>query len=344
MRLLPCLSVALATLISLTGAASQDLPIAACATTPDLGALLTEIGGSDVTVTVFTRGPEDPHYLEARPSMVKALHEADLFVLIGLDLEQGWAPALWTSARNPRVAPGGTGYVDASTAIVPRGVPATPVDRSLGDVHALGSPHYLLDPLNGLAVADLLRQRLTALKPSHAAQFQERFTAFRTRLAVALVGREIADRYPIEKLGQLADRGKLEEFLRSRDELGRLGGWLQRVARFRGTGVVADHDLWSYFGARFGISVLGYLEPKPGIAPTTRHLEQLVRTMKERQVKVILAAPYFNPRHARVVAESSGAKIALMVHQVGAASDASQYLDMIEHNVAAVCTALAEAP
>lgn len=321
---------------------AQTGPVRACATTPDLGSLLQEVGGDDVIVTVFARGPEDPHYLEARPSMTRALHDAELFVVVGLELEQGWAPALTASARNPKVAPGGSGHVDASTVITPRDVPTASVDRSLGDVHALGSPHYLLDPVLGVAVADLLRSHLSRLRPDRSEAFSARFNAFRTRLAGALVGPALAERYPVEKLAQLAERGKLREFLESRGESHLLSGWLGESTRWDSPPVVTDHDLWTYFAARFGLRVIGTLEPIPGIAPTTRHLEERVRQMKEQRVKVILSTPYFNQRHAQLVAKATDARIARMAHQVGAATEARTYIEMVDHNVRAVATILSE--
>jgi len=154
------LALAGAVLLDPSLAAAGAAPVEACATTTDLGSLLREVGGDAVNVTVFTPALGDPHFQEPRPSFIKAMSRADLFVQVGLDLESGWAPGLWENARNPRVLPGGPGFLDASRAIEPLDRPAGIADRSMGDVHPLGNPHYLLDPLHGLEVARAMADAL----------------------------------------------------------------------------------------------------------------------------------------------------------------------------------------
>ena len=140
-------------------------PLQVAVTIPDLGSLVREIGGDQVAVTVFAKGTEDAHFVEAKPSFIKTLSEADLFIQMGLEMEMGWAPVLQQNARNAKVLPGARGFLDASTVITPLDVPTGPVDRSLGDVHEAGNPHYLLDPINGLRVARLIRDKLIELRP-----------------------------------------------------------------------------------------------------------------------------------------------------------------------------------
>src|SRR5688572_10151317 len=174
-------------------------PLRVCATTTDLAELVRAVGGPHVSVTSFCQGPEDPHFLEAKPSFLKRLSEADLLVQVGMDLEQGWLPALLDNARNAAVRPGASGHLDASRVILPLQVPGPGTDRSKGDVHAFGNPHYLLDPLCGLAVAAAIRDALTALRNESGAEFSERYASFRGRMGTLMVGAELAGLYEFEK-------------------------------------------------------------------------------------------------------------------------------------------------
>lgn len=329
-------------LAGVAGAAPEDDPIAVCATTPDLGSLVQAIGGDTVSLTVLAKPAEDPHFLEAKPSFVTALHRADLLVLTGLDLEVGYLPALLQQARNARIQRGAPGHLDASTAIQPRDVPTEVVDRSMGDVHAFGNPHYLLDPLNGLAVAARVRDALAAARPARAPAFAERFATFRARLAESLLGAPLAAKYAAEweKLVRLHEYGKMLGYLRSKGDEAALGGWLGALARHHGAKAVADHDLWTYFAARFGLSVIGTMEPRPGIPPTTRHLAGVVARAKAEGVRVILAAPYYDVKHARFVAGHTGARVAGMAHQPGSREGTGDYVAMLDHDVRVVAAAL----
>jgi ABC-type Zn uptake system ZnuABC Zn-binding protein ZnuA len=318
-------------------------PLEVCTTVPDLGSLCEEIGGDEVDVTSFTKGPQDPHFMEARPSFIKALSRADLFLQVGLDLEIGWAPRLLLGSRNPKVQRGASGFFDASTAgIQPLDRPAGVVDRTLGDVHALGNPHYLLDPINGLKVASAIRDRLLLLRPEKKAYFDARYDGFAKRLGASLLGKRLVEKYDPEKALRLYELGGLEAFLKEQGDQDLLGGWVARLAKFRGTAVVGDHNMWPYFAKRFGLEIVGYLEPKPGIAPTTRHLAALVGQMKALDVKGILAVVYFDSRHARFVAENTGAKVIELAHQCGSRPGTDDYLSMVEYNVAQLEAAFGE--
>ena len=323
----------------LTGSAFGET-VRVCATTPDLGSLAQAVGGDRVAVTVFAKGTEDAHFVEVRPAFLKELSRARLYLQTGLDLEVGWAPALLQNCRNAAVMPGGPGYLDASSVITPLEVPTAAVDRSMGDVHAAGNPHYLLDPLNGLRVAAAIRDRLSSLDPAGKEQYATRFQEFRGRLLAALVGPELAQKYDGEKLALLQERGGLADFLKSRGQAEKLGGWLGRMAPFAGARAVADHDMWPYFGRRFGLRVDAFLEPKPGVSPTTRHLADLIARMRAEGVRLILSATYFDPRHARFVAEKTGATVVPVAHQVGARPGADDYLAMVDFNVRQVAAAL----
>jgi ABC-type Zn uptake system ZnuABC Zn-binding protein ZnuA len=283
-------------LVLVTNVARAE-PLRVCATVPSLGSLVREVGGDQVEVTVFTKGTDDPHFAEARPSFIKALSKADLLVLVGMDLEVGWLPPLLQNARNGRVLPGAKGYLDASTPIAPLEVPSGAVDRSMGDVHLYGNPHYLLDPQNGLAVARKIAERLSELAPASASAFAARLADFEVRANASL------------------ER------------------WSTLARPLAGARAVSDHRLWTYFARRFQIEMVGTLEPKPGVPPTTRHLQELIERMRAQDVRLLLSAAYYDPRHAQFVADQTGARIASMAQEVGAQPGTDDYLSMVDYNV-----------
>jgi len=326
--------------LMLAAATTHADPLRVCATTPDLGSLVREVGGSDVSVTVFAKATEDPHFVEPRPSFVVNLRDADLLVVVGLDLEIGWLPPLVLAARNRAILAGGRGYLDASAAIDPDEVPTVAIDRSMGDVHPLGNPHYLTDPLKGLEVAALVRDRLTDLRPEGREAFTERYADFRDRMGVAMVGDTLAGTYEFEKLAALYEHGRLEAFLGSQSQTSLLGGWLALMLPHRGLKAVEDHPVWAGFARRFGIDIIARMEPLPGISPTTRHLAEIVTLMRAEHAKLVLATAYYDPRHARFVAEHTGAGIAHMANQVGAHPGTGDYLGMSDYNVRQVVAVL----
>jgi len=309
-------------------------------TIPDLADLARIVGGDLVEASALTKGPEDPHFSQPKPSYIKALSEADALIVVGMDLEIGYVPVLLRGARNARVLPGAPGYIDASVAIDPMDVPQVAVDRSMGDVHAQGNPHYLVDPINGIRVAKLLMERFSTLRPAHATRFASGYEGFRRRAATALVGDALAAKYDIEQLMQLADLQRLDAFLTAQNDLEKLGGWLGRLRPFAGTAIVSDHRLWPYFARRFGLRVFADMEPVPGVPPSTRHLQELVERMRESSVKIILTSPYYDPRHARFLAEASDASIVKLTHQVGGAAGADDYLAAVDYNVRALASVL----
>jgi ABC-type Zn uptake system ZnuABC Zn-binding protein ZnuA len=317
-------------------------PLAVCASVPSLGELARVVGGEDVEVTVFAKPGEDPHFIDPRPSFVRALSRADALVFVGMDLELGWLPPLVQNARNARVLPGSTGYIDASTVVTPLGIPPPGTTRLAGDVHRYGNPHFLVDPVQGLRVARLLRGRFAVLRPDKRVTFDERLADLERRIGEDLFGTALAGRYEVEKLARLQELGKLDDFLASQGELEQLGGWSARVLPHTGVAAVADHNLWPYFARRFGLSMIGYLEPKAGVPPTTRHLTALIALMRDRDAQVILTAPYFPSGHAELVARETGARIAHVAHEVGAYPGTESYLGMVNYNVEAVEAALGE--
>jgi ABC-type Zn uptake system ZnuABC Zn-binding protein ZnuA len=332
------LTVALVFVAPRAGAA----PLRVCATTPDLGSIVQAVGGDDVHVTTFGKGTEDPHFIEARPSFMKELHEADLLVVNGLELEIGWLPILVEHARNPAIMPGAPAYLDASTVITPLEVPAGSVSRAAGDVHARGNPHYLLDPIGGLRVAAAVRDALARLRPEASAAFASRYDAFRARLGAKLVGPGLAERYDVQKLAELSALGGLPGFLKKQPDAPPLGGWLGALAPYRGTLAVADHDVWPYFARRFGLEVVAFLEPRPGYPPTSKHLLSVVKLVNARHVPVLLTTAYYDPRHAELVANGTGVAVVRMANQVGSRPGTDDYLSMIDYDVTHLTRALAK--
>jgi ABC-type Zn uptake system ZnuABC Zn-binding protein ZnuA len=207
-------------------------------------------------------------------------------------------------------------------------------------VHPAGNPHYLLDPVNGLKVARLIRDKLIELRPEGRPSFAQRYDAFRQRLGVALVGEALAQKYDPEKLATLGEAGTLADFLNTQGDAGRLGGWLGVLRPYAGAKVVADHNLWPYVARRFGLSVVAFLEPKPGLPPTTKHLNAVIALMRAQRITVVLANPYFDPRAAQLVVEQTGARLVKMAHQVGARPGTDDYLPMVDYNVRQLAAAL----
>lgn len=335
MRALMMLALALAA----QAAGAGEAPLKVCATVPELGDLARRLGGEQAQVTVFARGSEDPHFLDARPSWIPALASAELLIETGLELELGWLPPLLEAARNPRLREGQPGRLVAASVVRPLGQ-RDGATRADGDVHAGGNPHYLLDPLQGFKVAAAIAGALERLRPAQAPLFRERLSAFHRALGERLFGAELAARLDPAKLAQLAEAGKLEGFLRAQGLEGALGGWMATARAWNGAAVVDDHPLWAYFARSFGLRVIGHLEPKPGVAPSTRHLQSLVGEMKRQQVRAVLAGAYYDPRHAELAARLSGAKVARLANQMGSRPGTDEYLAWVDHNVRAVDAAL----
>ncbi len=312
--------------ISLLAFGAAARPLRVVTTTPDLADLARVVGGDAVEVTSLTKGPQDVHFVEPRPSFVSNLHRADVLVVLGMDLEVGWLPAVLPAARNDEVSPGGRGYIDASMAIEPLEVPTGRLDRSMGDVHARGNPHYLTDPLNGLAIAGLLRDRFTGLRPDDAARFEAGHAKLAKQIVTALVGEKLAARGTPDEIAARVRSGALANDAE-------LGGWLGRAKASSVRRAVQDHRYWPYFAHRFGLEMVETLEPKPGIAPTTAHLQKVIERIRAEKIPVLLATVYFDPRHARFVAKQSGVRVVPMAHQVGSRPGTDDYVAMIDYDV-----------
>ena len=274
-------------------------------TTQELAAIASEIGGDRVVVESLSRGYQDPHFVDAKPSFFVKLRKADLFIEVGRDLEIGWVPGLLQGARNPKILPGGTGFVDASAGVSLLEVP-TNVSRSEGDVHPLGNPHYWLDPENGLVVAANIRNALSRVAPEDRALFDARFADFEARLAK------------------------------------RLDGWKKAAAAMglSGTKVVSYHRSWPYFAHAFGFDVIDYVEPKPGVPPSPKHTQGLIASMKSQHVKLLIVEPYFDAKLPQQIARESGAALVILPPSVGATPQAADYFTLFDTQMALLGGAL----
>jgi zinc/manganese transport system substrate-binding protein len=282
---------------------SAQAKISVVATLPDYGSIAREIGGDNVDVMVLAKPTEDPHFVDARPSFVVKLRQADVLIDGGAELEIGWLPPLLQNARNPKIEIGKPGRVQASEGIRLMNVP-TNVTRAAGDVHALGNPHFMVDPIIAKAVAQHIANAFAAVDPAHAADYQAN-----------------------EKKFEATINAKLQE-------------WGAKLLPFKGQSLVAYHDSWVYFAHRFGFNIGIFLEPKPGIPPSPSHLVEVIAQMKGQKTKAIIVEPYHNRKIAEKVAESTGAKVVDFAQFPGALPDTETYEKLIDALVTNLVAAL----
>ncbi len=321
--------------------AESELPCVIVSTT-DLKGIVEAIGGDKIELHSFGKGNQDPHDLDILPSYVREMNDADLWVQVGNGIEAAWYPNLIRNANNTDILEGSEGFMDVSEGVIP--LEGT-VGGVLGaghssGVHEAGNPHYLLDPIEGMRVAESVAGRLSELLPGHAAEFKGNLNKFRSQLAKALIGEALAARHDVVQIADMYMAGTLDAFLEQQGHGVALQGWLGELNEHRGTVIVGDHDLWPYFSRRIGLSVLGYFEPEPGIPPTTKHLQALIAQMKTQSVKIILSAPYFDKRHATFVADNTGAVVLPMCHQTQARLGTETYFDMVRHNMETIIMGL----
>lgn len=274
------------------------------ATIPDLAALTQEVGQDSVEVKSIARGDQDPHFLEPKPSYVVLVNQADLLIEVGLDLESGWLPVLMTQSRNPKVQTGRPGHLNASEGITILEIPEGKVDRSMGDVHPMGNPHYWLNPRNGLIIAGRITSRLKALDPEHGAAYDENFRRFEERLK------------------------------------GRIFEWEKTLQKIRGKKIITHHKSFSYLVDWAGLFVAGNVEPKPGIPPNPGHLLELIQVIEREKVPLILTENYYDPKPSRELSEKTGAKWLLLPTSVGGDPSAKTYEELFDLLVRKISEAL----
>jgi len=276
---------------------------------------LGEIAGDLATVEAIAQGDQDAHFVRPKPSFQLRVRNADLFVTTGLDLEL-WVPTLLDAAGNRRVLEGAPGYVAAWPGIELLEKPIS-LSRSEGDVHVYGNPHIHTDPLNMVLIARNVLAGLEKIDPANASLYREREAALEDRLYRRLFGDELVDLLGGDTLARLARSGSLHDFLASKEYprgsgrtlADRLGGWLQQAEPLQGRKLIGYHKNWVYFANRFGLQMVGYVEPKPGIPPTPRHVEEIIDLIQDQGIQVILSANYFAPSKPNAIAERTGARV-----------------------------------
>jgi zinc/manganese transport system substrate-binding protein len=290
--------------ILLAGATEARAALKVVATTQDLEALVKEVGGDKVETESLAKGYQDPHFVEAKPSFILRLNRADLLVAVGRELEIGWLPPLVNQARNAKIQPGADGYLDASLTAKILDLPTGQITRAMGDVHPQGNPHYWLDPENGRRIAKAIQAKLSQLDGANAALYAQREADFERRL------------------GEAEQR------------------WKAAMAPYNGLKVVTYHRSWPNFADEFGLDVVGYVEPKPGIPPSPAHSLELIQAMKKDNIKIIIVEPYFDPKTPNGIAAQTGAKVVTLAPSVGGEKEVTDYFKLFDYDINALVAAI----
>jgi zinc/manganese transport system substrate-binding protein len=272
--------------------------------TTDLSDIARAVGGPRISAVHISEGYQDPHFVDAKPSFILQLRNADVFAFVGLDLEIGWMNLLLDGAKNQRIRMGAPGYLDVSQVIGVLDVARGNVDRSQGDVHPRGNPHYWLDPENGRRIARLFHDKFVELDPAGKAQYDRGFADFTAKL-------------------NAAERS-----------------WAPLIARIKGKPVVAYHTSWRYLAEYTGMNIVGFMEPKPGVPPSPSHLLGLVRTMRQTGAKLIIMEPFYNRKTVDVVAKQTGATVLVLPPSVGGVKGLNDYVQLMTNDITQIANAL----
>jgi len=267
------------------------------ATTEDLASIAREVGGDRITIESIAKGYQDPHFVEAKPSFILKLQRADLLIVVGRELEIGWLPPLVQQSRNGKIQPGAEGYLDASLSAQILEIPSGSITRAMGDVHPFGNPHYWTDPENGKRIAKAVSAKLVQFRPNDRAVFEQRLADFISRLDTA------------EKR------------------------WLAMMAPYKGTKVVTYHRSFPNFAERFGLDIVGYVEPRPGIPPTPQHTLDLINEMKRQNIKLVLVEPYFDLKTPQAIGRDTGAEVLVMPPSVGGVKEITDYFKLFDYDI-----------
>lgn len=303
-RLATFVTAAIAAILLTAAPARAALRVVAA--TQDLASIAQEVGGDKIRIDALAKGYQDPHFVEAKPSFVLLLNKADLLIVVGRDLEIGWLPPLITQSRNARIQAGAQGYLDASLTAKILELPTGQITRAMGDVHPLGNPHYWLDPENGRRAAKAIQAKLAELDGANAAYYQQREADFEQRLTAA------------------------EQ------------RWKATMAPYKGLKVVTYHRSWPNFADAFGLDVVGYVEPKPGIPPTPQHTLEVINAMRTQNVKIVIVEPYFDLKTPNSIASQTGAKVLVLPPSVGGVPAATDYFKLFDTDLNMLVTAVKE--
>jgi len=267
------------------------------ATTEDLAAIGREVGGDHITIESIAKGYQDPHFVEAKPSFILKLQKAYVLIAVGRKLEIGWLPPLIQQSRNGKIQVGAAGYLDASLHAQILELPTGQLTRAMGDVHPQGNPHYWLDPENGKRIATDIAEKFSSLRPNDKAYFDKQLADFNGRLDAA------------EKR------------------------WLAAMAPYKGTKIVTYHRSFPNFADRFGLEIVGYVEPRPGIPPSPQHTLDLINEMKRQNIKLVLVEPYFDLKTPNAIGRETGAQVLVMPPSVGGVKEASDFLKLFDYDI-----------
>ena len=307
MRLKVSVAVTLVAAVLTAWPARAQGKLTVVTTTQDLASIAQEVGGDRITVESLARGYQDPHFVDAKPSFILKLQRADLLVVVGRELEIGWLPPLIQQSRNAKIQVGAAGYIDASAGARILEIPQGQITRAMGDVHPAGNPHYWLDPENGKTIAHQLAQAFSRLRPADRVGFEQRLAAFENRVSEA------------EKR------------------------WAAAMAPFKGAKVVTYHRSFPNFADRFGLDIVGYVEPRPGIPPTPQHTLDLIAEMKRLNVKVVLVEPYFDLKTPNSIGQATGATVLVMPPSVGGVKEITDYVSLFDYDIKLLSDALRQA-
>ncbi|RJP64991.1 MAG: zinc ABC transporter substrate-binding protein [Candidatus Abyssobacteria bacterium SURF_17] len=340
LRLMAVIITSASLLFSSTGECAEKLNVLTTHTV--LKSIGEEVGKQHVSVSCLATGKEDPHAIQAKPSYMVNARKADLLIIIGMEMEIGYEQLVIDGSRNNKIRFGQPGYLDVSLNVLRREVPTTRVDRSMGDVHPLGNPHYWMDPYNARIVAQSIAERLAQLDPDNAAEYRANCADFMRRIDSAMFGEELVKEFGSERLWSLALAEQLDAFLKEKARNDAGNGWYQQLQPYRGKQIITYHRSWGYFAERFGLTVVAELEPKPGIPPSPGHLLQVVQIAQRHSVPVIVMEPYYSIRAADFVAEKTGAKVLEVTNAVGGQPGVNDYVSLIDSAVKKLKDALAE--
>jgi zinc/manganese transport system substrate-binding protein len=296
-----CMTVWLLGVLTTTPAIA-DLNVATSLT--DLASVAQFVGGKHVTAVSLCKGYEDPHFVPAKPSLMKAIQHADVFISTGLELDGGWLPLVLPGSRNLKIQPGSRGFVDASDGVNVLEKPVGTVSRGEGDIHPLGNPHYYADPKNLEIVANHLAEVFSSLDAANAAEYAANAKAFQERMEASL-----------EK-------------------------WQKEMAPYKGASIVPYHPNLIYFADRFGLKLFGTVEPKPGIPPSPHYVSQLAESMKQAGIKLVVYQPYYNADACNEVAKRAGGVAVEIATEAGGLPGTDDVFSKFDALVSAVAGAL----
>lgn len=312
-----------------TGAADTVNVVTTHAT---LRSLVETIGGDRVKVDNIIKPNQDPHYASAKPSFMVQARRADLWVRVGMEMEIGYERLILEGSRNRNIQVGNPGHLDASTNVMRLEVPTSKIDRSMGDVHPQGNPHYWLDPYNVRIIAGDIAERLGRIDPAGYETFNKNLEAFKDRLDRAMFGAAAVDKIDGDALWHADLNGSIDSLLQQNSV--KAGGWYAAMKPHEGKAIVTYHKSWIYFAHRFGLEIPMEIEPKPGIPPGPGHTLQVINTIKGRKIPVIVVEPYYNRGAADSIGQKTGAAVLVLANAVGGCENGcDDYIKMIDNVV-----------